>query len=579
MTSRRQTRPLLRWALLLLSMLLALGLLALSLLDYAIGAHNTVAIVVALLLLGLLSILSIRVYRAGGGQLRSRTPAPQDEIPSTPALLILLALTALAAALRYSQLGQESFSYDETWTALWALRPVGSLLRAVAPLPHLVAHLCLSLGRSEFVLRLGPAFAGVLLIPAAYLLGRTLYGRRAGLIAAGLLTVSVYAIYRSQELRFYAWQMLFSTLTLYFLLRGLDRGRWRDWAGFALTTALNLYSHPYALLVLASEGLYTLAVLLPELFLSLKGQPVGARERLSAAVRRLASPATAALVALAAFGPGWGHLLALKRSPTWGVDSAPTLAGLVGTAWASSRVATWTYELPGSLLGLGHPALLWAIFALFFVGLLSSSRRQMVLSLLWFLVPPLVLSLLKVRFYYRYLSYFLPLFLLVVAHGIDTLAATIRPSRRRGPVLALLAVLVAIPNLVQIPAYYREAQIRQWREAIQFVEAHRQPGDLVLVTLNFSLWEPSEPFDWYRTVPDSELPWQFFPEGSILEDPAQLDDLPALTRGHPRVWFLFSALDPDGEPAIVAAMEDQFRLVQRQEFLYLNLVLFEARSS
>jgi mannosyltransferase len=609
MTSRSPRPQVSRWIPVLLSVVLALGLLALTLLDYALSGSNLAVVALSLVLLALLSVLLIRIYRGGRRDLRHLPPLPPERISSRAALLILLGLTALAATLRFFHLGQESFSYDEAWTALAASRPIHVVLRRSTALPHLVAHLCLWFGRSEFVLRLGPAFAGVLLIPATYLLGRALYGRVQGLLAAGLLTISVYAIYRSQELRFYAWQMLFSTLTLYFLLRALQHRRWRHWVAFALTTLLNLFSHPFALLVLASEGLYALVVLVPELFLPLRDPSLDRRRRLSAIARRLALPLAGALIALLAFGPGWRYVAALLRSPTWGIDAQPALAGLVGTSWVSSRIATWTYELPGSLLGLQHPALLWAFFVLFFLGVLSHTRllssarlsdslkqRPLLLQgssltqrsllppvaliLLWFLVPPLVLSVVRVRFYYRYLSYFLPLFLLVLAHGLVTLAATIRPHRQqRGVLLAFLAVLVAMPNLLQLPSYYRDTQIRQWREVISFVESHRQPGDLVLITLNYSLWEPSEPFDWYRTVPEDELPWHFFPEGGILEDPSQLDQLPALTQGHPRVWFLFSALDPDGEPAVTAAMQDRFHLVQRQEFLYLNLVLFEAAPS
>lgn len=74
-------------------------------------------------------------------------------------------------------------------------------------------------------------------------------------------------------------------------------------------------------------------------------------------------------------------------------------------------------------------------------------------------------------------------------------------------------MLTATPNLVQFPEYYQGTQKEQRREVVSSVESNRQPGDLVLVTLNSGVWAPQEPFDWYRTVPDTELPWQFFPEG------------------------------------------------------------------
>jgi hypothetical protein len=491
-------------------------------------------------------------------------------------------LTLLAAALRLHGLGDESFWYDETWTVLEASKPISAVLRMVNPLPHLAAHLSLWLGRSESVLRMGPAFAGVLLIPASYRLGRTLYGRMAGLIAASLLTVSTYAIYHSQELRFYAWQMLFSTLTLYFLLRGLERGRWIDWTGFTLTTMLNLYSSPFALLVLASQGLYAMFILFPEVVLSARGRPVPEGLVFPVSARRMAAPAAAALVALVAFGPGWRHLIAHVESPHWAIEAADAAAttALSGTPSLSTPIATWTYELPSRLMTLKHPLLLLGMFAFFFIGLLSSSRRLVALVLVWFLVPPIVLFLVKVRFYHRYLSYFLPLFTIVVAHGINYVAAML-PVRqqRRWLVIALLTVLVVTPSLAQLPEYYQVTQKAQWREVVSFVEDNRQHGDIALVTLNAVVGAANQPFDWYRTLPDSELPWQFFPEDGNLTNPQQLSELPVITRHYQRVWFILPAATIEMEEMMPEVMSERFRLVQEHEFVHLRVLLYESMTS
>ena len=569
-----------RWRLITVAITLALCLLVVSILDYALGAHSTVIVAAALLLLGLLSFLLARIYQRGRGRSLSVAFAPAAEISTSTAFLVLLALMALATVLRLYRLGHESFWYDETWTATWAAQPLGDVLRLVNPLPHLVAHLSLSLGRSEFVLRLAPAFAGILLIPATYLLGRTLYGRKQGLVAAGILTVSAYAIYHSQELRFYAWQMLFSTLTLYFLLRGLEHGHWLDWVGFSATTALNLHSHPYALFVLASEGLYALGIVISDAFASHKGQPFASRHRLAAIVRRLIPPGIAALVALVAFGPGWGHVASLSHNPDWTSDTEAAVSAVGGTSPLTLPIATWTYELPSRLLALQHPLLLFAMFALFFIGLLSSSRRLVALVLVWFLVPPAILLLVKVRFFHRYLSYFLPLFTIVVAHGIGYVASIVpvRPQRR-WLIIALLTLLVVTPSLAQLPEYYQDTQKTQWREVISFVEANRQPGDVALVTLNSNVGAAQQPFDWYRTVPATELPWQFFPKEGTLTDPEQLRELPALTQNHQRIWFVLPEAATDTQEQISEALQERFRLQQVQEFVHLRVVLYEAVTS
>ncbi len=578
MTQSDPVPTLQRWTLPILASMLTLGLLVLTLLDYAISADSSIVIAACLFLLVLLSILVIRLLAQTRQPAATLQVSPISQVTPSAASRLLLGLTLLAMFLRLFQLGAESFWYDETWTALFSSRPASAILRGVNPLPHMVAHLSLWLGRSEFILRLGPALAGVLLIPATYLLGRTLYRRIEGLTAAGILTVSLYAIYHSQDLRFYSWQMLFSTLTLAFLLRGLTHRRWHDWVGFAVATALNLYTHPFALFALASEGLYALAVAVADSVATHKGLPVGDHRRYLAAFRFLAPLALCALAALVAFGPGWTHLSALTNDPDWSTGSEFASTGMQRSSWLVTPIATWTYELPSSLLALTHPALLAAFFAIFFVGLLSSSRRRAALVLLWFLVPPVILFFARVRFYHRYLSYFLPLFMIVVAHGIHYIGSMLRGRRQRLLAVALLAALAAAPSLAQLPDYYQGTQKTQWRETISFIEANHQPGDVVLVTLNSILGAPVQPFDWYRTVPSTELPWQYFPKDGTLADPTQLGELPAITQHYRRAWFILPMGSSEIENGISTRLSGHFLPVEKLDFGHLEVLLYRAIS-
>jgi hypothetical protein len=248
--------------------------------------------------------------------------------------------------------------------------------------------------------------------------------------------------------------------------------------------------------------------------------------------------------------------------------------------WFSTPIATWTYEVPSTLLALKHPLLLFAMLIVFFVGLLASPRRYRWLVLFWLAVPPVALCLVRVRFYHRYLSYFLPLIAIVMARGIDYLAATIQPRRPgRTVATACLTLLVALPSLAQLPNYYNHLQKLPWRELVSFVEANHEPGDVVFVNVRADLWSIRTPPDWYGTVPADELRWEAFLEDGTLADPEQLLMLPAVARDHPRVWLVFSTIDKETEQAIVDVLQDRFRLVQMQEFAYSEVMLFEALSS
>jgi len=107
----------------------------------------------------------------------------------------VVGLTALAAALRFSTLGLQSYRHDEAVTAGRVL--YASLPRTMhevwagestPPLYYLLAWLWSHLfGVREAGLRSLSALFGTATIPLAYLVGRELIGRRAGLPVAAIV--------------------------------------------------------------------------------------------------------------------------------------------------------------------------------------------------------------------------------------------------------------------------------------------------------------------------------------------------------------------------------------------------------
>lgn len=110
-----------------------------------------------------------------------------------------------------------------------------------------------------WVLRCLPALFGIGAIAAVYWLTRLAYTPRAGLAAAGLMAVSPFAVYLSQEARHYTMPMLWITLALAALVemqtdlssgKGLRPWVWLGWVGLNL---LALYTHYFAILTLAAQ--------------------------------------------------------------------------------------------------------------------------------------------------------------------------------------------------------------------------------------------------------------------------------------------------------------------------------------
>jgi 4-amino-4-deoxy-L-arabinose transferase-like glycosyltransferase len=199
-------------------------------------------------------------------------PAPpaSEARPRNFALPLALAgLIAGAAALRFASLGIQSYHHDEVITAMRVIPgSLGRVLHEVKvsesnpPLYYVLAWGWAKVfGRDEFQLRSLSALFGTAVVPVAYLIGRQLASRRAGLILAAIVAVNPMLIWYSQEARSYALLIFFGALSFYFFLCALDYGEGRDLALWALSSALALCSHYFAAFPLAVEATWLLFAL------------------------------------------------------------------------------------------------------------------------------------------------------------------------------------------------------------------------------------------------------------------------------------------------------------------------------
>jgi hypothetical protein len=175
---------------------------------------------------------------------------------------IVVGLTGLGAALRFSTLGLQSFHHDEVVTAgrvvrasLWHLIDKVVSGESVPPLYYLLAWPWSKLfGTGAIGLRSLSAAAGVATIPLAYLAVAELRDSRAGIAAAALVATNPMLIWYSQEARGYALLVLLCTASLLFFARALRRGGGRDGALWALASALAICTHYFAFFPIAVEA-------------------------------------------------------------------------------------------------------------------------------------------------------------------------------------------------------------------------------------------------------------------------------------------------------------------------------------
>ncbi|MCX6044745.1 MAG: PA14 domain-containing protein [Chloroflexi bacterium] len=175
-------------------------------------------------------------------------------------LLILALIVAIAAFMRLWHFASLPFGvwYDEAENALQTMlflaKPgawpiIGGSIRPPAHYLFLIALAFRSFGVSVYAVRAVSVGLGLLMVVAGYLIGRELFGRAMGFVLAFLLAVSHWAVNVSRFGMYNVSTPLFALLTMGFLLRGIRRRRYMDFAlaglsfglGFCIYAAFQLF--------------------------------------------------------------------------------------------------------------------------------------------------------------------------------------------------------------------------------------------------------------------------------------------------------------------------------------------------
>jgi mannosyltransferase len=171
----------------------------------------------------------------------------------------------LAALLRFPTLGVQSFWGDEGYTVNLMQLDFLQMLKTVPetestpPLYYILAWVWSRLfGNAEFGLRSLSALLGTATIPVFYEAGAALISKRAGLVVAACVAVNPLMIWYSQEARAYALFAFLSGLSFLFFVRAFDEGDRRALWWWALSSALALTTHYFAVFLVAAEALWLL---------------------------------------------------------------------------------------------------------------------------------------------------------------------------------------------------------------------------------------------------------------------------------------------------------------------------------
>lgn len=409
---------------------------------------------------------------------KSLEAPPASRPAGRRAILLLLAILALAAALRFYRIGDKSLWLDEVMSVRLARSPSAvETVRDVAgydvhpPLFPMVHFLWMRLGDSDGLARVPSAVFGVLAVAFVYLLTARLFGRAAGLMAALLLAVSTYDIYYSQEARNYSMIILL-TLALSWLLliivpSGLpgeasaksgERVPGWAWVAYAVVGAACLYTLVTSIFIIVAHWLIFLL------------QAKKTRRNIACG-----------LCSQAAIG-----LAFLPWLPTL-IHAQKTMAGIAaeqggvpgpGPVQLLGAFGQWTvapeFILGAKSAGITAPLGALVVVAIFLAlaRLWKNPKAAIALICLVFVPVALFLALPMKRVHVfdpKHLIFIQPLCMAAIAGFASATLMTPRPVRRIAPILPLLFVAA---NAALLPFYYdHDRQKERWPEVAQYISS------------------------------------------------------------------------------------------------------------
>lgn len=169
-------------------------------------------------------------------------------------LFSVLIILLLAAAIRFHNLGTQSFWNDEGSSYVQSLRTFPDIAANAARDIHPPGYYWLLaiwrnfVGESEFALRSFSTFASLLTVAFTFSIARRLFNPVAGITAAIFVALNSFSIYYAQEARMYALLGLWSAAGIWALLRLLSHQSPAPSPQLSAATSLNFFSRFWKLL-------------------------------------------------------------------------------------------------------------------------------------------------------------------------------------------------------------------------------------------------------------------------------------------------------------------------------------------
>jgi mannosyltransferase len=356
-------------------------------------------------------------------------------------------LTVAVAVGGFLHLTSRSIWGDEAISISYARRSPTGLHDSILADPNMSLYYALLWAWTHLVgdrlaaIKIPSVASAALTVPVVYALGARLFGQRAGLAAALLLSVNAYFLTFAQEARGYSLVTLLTALSFYLFVRALDHPTPGRLTAYAVVSALAFYAHFFAVYVTLIQVAALVIV---------RGRRAFCRRWLAvyAGVGAMVAPICyqALRVEPDPIGwvppPGWRTLGEIARDLA-GTGVLLTFASLALVAGALSQLARTEHR-----------------------------RFAVALTAAWLVVPTataFLVSQVHPMLLPRYVVISVPALALLVGAAV----AEVRPKRLGAACLAVLVALSAYP----LWRWYERPALEDWKSTSAFVLARARDGD------------------------------------------------------------------------------------------------------
>ena len=466
--------------------------------------------------------------------------------------LLLLAILLLGLFFRLYNLAGDSFWADEGYSLIRTVDM--GFFQIVKTFHHaffynIILHYWIDLfGNSEFPTRLLSVIFGCLAIFMIYKVGESLFNKNVGILSSLILSVSVFHINYSQEVRDYSLMVLLTLMSFYFFINLFKKRSILISVGYVLSSIFLIYTHGFGVFIIIAQNVYFITVF----YISKETHELDFKKWLWLQV------------ILLVLSIPWLWILADKLLSARAGYPLPTPRGYSPRIPSLNDVLQSFITYSGSLV-LFRFFLVLSLFSIIsckklkeninlknITKAISNYRLKIdrpnitkaYLLLVWVSVPiifPFIMSLLVMPVYHtRYTMGASLAFYLLAAKGITNINSKYLKS-----VIIAIILLLSFVNVYEFSTQTdKRPDYQPFREAANYIDINAESGDLLL--FHQGLKPILYVFDYYsnradlvkRSFPDLELPelenTKYVHEGNIRE-------LDPILKGYNRVWFVHSS--------------------------------------